>query len=101
MCNASAGSGKYELNGFCYDGGKFFMLTLTQNSLDFNRVVNFRNNTLYYLTSKYGCVYYYTSVTYNIMVCCDFDPTSEFCLDSYTHAPGRELAACMVHVLIH
>ena len=52
-CNASAGLGKYDYNGFCINGTTL-MLTLTENSLSLTNTINFENNRLYYFASKYG-----------------------------------------------
>ena len=50
-CNATAGSGMFDYNGFCLQGGSL-MLTLTKNSQSLMNTVNFVDNSVYYLTSK-------------------------------------------------
>ena len=52
-CNASAGSGVFRYNGFCFPGNPLIMLTLTQNSQILKNTINFVNNQVYYLTSRY------------------------------------------------
>ena len=52
-CNASAGSGVFRFNGFCFLGNPLIMLTLTQNTQVLQNTVNFVNNQVYYLTSRY------------------------------------------------
>ena len=56
QCNASAGSGMYDYNGFCTTGGAI-MLTLRENSQTLMNTVNFENNHLYYFASKYRTPY--------------------------------------------
>ena len=51
QCNASAGSGIYDYNGFCTTGVPL-MLELTENSQILMNTVNFENNHLYYFASK-------------------------------------------------
>ena len=51
-CNASAGSGLFLFNGFCLEGDSL-QLTLSRNSKSLSNTVNFENNRIYYLTSKY------------------------------------------------
>lgn len=50
-CNANAGSGMFDYNGFCLSGG-MLILTLTQNSQNLMNTVNFVDNSIYYLTSE-------------------------------------------------
>ena len=49
-CNAAAGTGMFDYNGFCLPGGTL-RLTLTKNSQDLMNTVNFVDNSVYYLTS--------------------------------------------------
>jgi hypothetical protein len=51
-CNASAGSGPIEYNGFCFIDS-LIRLTLRENSQDLENTVNFENNRVYFLTSGY------------------------------------------------
>ena len=51
-CNASAGSGVFEYNGYCFSGSSL-RLTLRENSQDLDNTVNFGNNQIYFLTSGY------------------------------------------------
>ena len=51
-CNASAGSGLFTYSGYCNgDTAPELMLTLTINSQNLMNTVNFKNNSLFYLTS--------------------------------------------------
>lgn len=50
QCNASAGSGIYDYNGFCTPGVPL-MIALTENSQILMNTVNFENNHLYYFAS--------------------------------------------------
>jgi hypothetical protein len=52
-CNASAGSGLFDYNGFC-SSDRILRLTLTENSLSLENAVNFENNTIFFLTSRYN-----------------------------------------------
>ena len=51
-CNASAGSGAFVYNGFCFSGSSL-RLTLRENSQDLDNTVNFESNRVYFLTSGY------------------------------------------------
>ena len=51
-CNASAGSGVFKYNGFCFSGSTI-MLTLRENSQSLDNTVNFENDRVYFLTSGY------------------------------------------------
>ena len=50
-CNAKAGSGEFNYNGFCRPYGSL-MLTLSENSVSLKNTINFENNSIYYLTSE-------------------------------------------------
>ena len=50
-CNASAGSGRFNFNGFCFAQG-IIELTLTENSQDLMNTITFENNKVYYLSSE-------------------------------------------------
>ena len=50
-CNASAGSGRFNFNGFCFAEGTI-ALTLTENSENLMNTINFENNKVYYLSSE-------------------------------------------------
>ena len=52
-CNASAGSGMFDYNGFCFPNNPI-LLTLTETSQPLENTVNFMNNQIYFLTSRYS-----------------------------------------------
>ena len=51
-CDATAGSGRFKHNGYCVSPGSVLMLEIQKNSQSLRNTVNFRNNTVYYLTSN-------------------------------------------------
>ena len=51
-CDATAGSGRFDFNGFCVDHRDSLMLHLEENSQSLENTINFRNNKVYYLTSN-------------------------------------------------
>ena len=52
-CNASAGSGVFHYNGLCFPENPA-LLTLTEASQPLENTVNFMNNQVYFLTSRYS-----------------------------------------------